>query len=436
MSLSNFREMIWIFAPVVLIIAGAFWATYQFVEPAPPKTITISTGGTSGAYYAFGRQYAAILKRSGITLIVEPSAGSLENIERLRQKNSNVDLALVQGGISNAASSPELMSLGRIFLEPLWVFYRQGQPIEKLTDLKGRRIAIGAKNSGTRHLASTLLQANGVTPDNAQLLALGGQNAIKALEKNAIDAVFLVLAPQSKLIKKLLRNKELHLMNFGRAKAYTRNFPYLSNIELPQGTVDFVEDIPQRDISLLAASAALVAQKKLHPALAGLLIQAMKEVHGKGGIFQRIGEFPKSSDPEYPITTDTLRSYESGIPFLQRYLPFWLASFIQRKMVLLVPLATVLLPLLKFAPFLYKWRMRRRFLHWYVQLKKLEQRINEDANRGQIQSHRDELERIEKAVRLITVPTGFSDQLYELKSAVSLVRERLAARVKKLNMSF
>lgn len=426
MSFSKFKDLFWIIVPAILLIAGAFWGTYQFVEPAPPTSMTISTGGIKGAYYDFGNQYAAILKKSGIELTVEPSAGSLDNIERLKAKTAKVDLALIQGGISNAKLSPELMSLGRIFLEPLWVFYRKELSIEKLTDLKGKRITIGAKNSGTGHLALSLLAANAISNENATLIQMGSQSAIDALENGEIDAIFLVLAPHSLMIDKLLHNTELKVMNFKRAEAYTRNFSYLSKIVLPQGAVDFVKNIPNEDISLVATSAALVAQKKLHPALAGLLIEALKDVHSKGNMFQTNGEFPQSFDPEYPVTDDTVRSYSQGIPFLQRYLPFWLASFLQRTFLLLLPIATVLFPVVKLAPILYHWRVRQRILHWYVQLKNLEQDITPDADAEKIKQHQNELERIETAVQQIPVPTEFADQFYHLRGAVGLVRKRLA----------
>lgn len=280
MSASRIRDLLLIFVPAFLVVGAAFWATFQFVEPAPPKTISISTGGPKGAYFGYGQQYAKILQRSGITLKVEPSAGSIQNLHRLTTTDEGgVNIALMQGGISNQDKTAGVMSLGRIFLEPLWVFYRKDLEITKLTDLKDKRIAVGPSNSGTRHLATSLLTANNITDANSQLLKLSGKNAIDALLKGTVDAVFLVIAPRSPFIKELLKNQNLKLMNFERAEAYTRIFPFLSKVTLPQGTIDFVKNIPANDISLVATSAALVAKDDLHPALAGLLVGALKEVH-------------------------------------------------------------------------------------------------------------------------------------------------------------
>lgn len=432
MSLSSIKGLFLFFVPAFLIIAGAFWATYQFVEPAPPNSISIATGSSKGAYFGFGNNYADILKKSSIELTVLSSAGSLDNLNKLRSRENPVDLALMQGGVLTASEREGLMSLGRIFLEPLWVFYRPDSEINRLTDLKNKRIAVGPKNSGTRQLASALLSANGITSKTAQLLTLNGSAAIDALEDGRVDAVFLVVAPRSPFIQGLLRKSTIKLMNFERAEAYTRIFPYLSKITLPEGTIDFVKNIPSRDVDLIAPSAALVARKDLHPALAGLLVQALKDVHGKGDIFQRTAEFPKVNDPEYLVTKDTKRSYKDGVPFLQRYLPFWLASFLQRSFILLLPIATVLFPIIKLAPLLYNWRIRNRLLHWYQQLKKLEHDINEDTRNEHFAKNMAELERIETTVQLIPVPKEFSDQFYHLRGAISLVRQRLEHQVKQV----
>ncbi|MBO6549155.1 MAG: TAXI family TRAP transporter solute-binding subunit [Rhizobiales bacterium] len=432
MSLSKIKDLFLVAVPALLIIGGAFWATYQFVEPAPPKHISIATGSSTGAYYGFGQDYARILKRSGIELDVVSSAGSLDNLKRLHSKEKRTELALMQGGVASQGERDGLMSLGRIFLEPLWVFYRPELEINRLTDLKEKRIAIGPTNSGTRQLANALLSKNGITHENAEFLSLSGNEAISALEQGQADAVFLVVAPSSPFIQGLLKKTTIKLMSFERADAYSRIFPYLSKVTLPEGTIDFVANIPSKNISLIAPSAALIARDDLHPALAGLLIQALKEVHSKGDIFQKTAEFPKVTDPEFLVTSDTKRSYKDGVPFLQRYLPFWLASFLQRSFILLLPIATVLFPIIKLAPLLYNWRIRNRLLHWYQQLKKLEHNINEDVGYQHFAENMTELERIESTVQLIPVPKDFSDQFYHLRGAISLVRERLELQAEKV----
>ena len=425
---ASYREFLVLLAPAVLAVAFAFWFAYQFVEPAPPSQVAITTGSKTGAYYNFAERYAAILAKSGITLEVESSAGSLSNLSRLRDDESGDTLALLQGGVTNHKRDPELVSLGRVFLEPVWVFYKGSAKVERLAQFKGRRVAIGGEGSGTRVLALALLKANDINESNTTLLPLSGTAAAKALEAGDADAMFLVLSPQAQLIGQLLRDPDIRLMSFKQAEAYTRIFQYLSRITLPAGVIDLDEQIPGEDVTLLAAQAALVARKDVHPAIVGLMVQAAREVHRPGGIFSRNKEFPKAYDPEFPMQHDAERLYTRGPPFLQRFLPFWLANFIERTLIMLIPIATIMLPLFRIVPWAYEWRIRRRILYWYGELKQLEKTLNQDATGAQAH-HLAEVQRIEQAVGEIPVPLHFSDKLYELRAAVDLVRKRIAAMV-------
>lgn len=422
---SQTRETLMIAGPAIVLTAFAFWFAYQFVEPAPPASVRMTTGSESGGYYAFAQRYKAVLAASGVHLEVLSSAGSIENLERLRAPKSDVKLALLQGGIADHQSAPELISLGRVFLEPLWVFYREGGRLDRLVQLRGKRLAIGTEGSGTRALVKDLLAANEIDEANSTLLPTGGDAAAAALKSGEIDAVFLVLAPESKLVRELLRAPDIKLMSFANAEAYTRLMPYLSRVTLPSGVIDLPKQIPDFDVTLIAAQAALVAHKDLHPAIVGLMVQAAQEVHGGGGMFQRVEEFPKAHDPELPMAADAQRLYKQGAPFLQRYLPFWLANFIERMIVMIVPIATILLPLFKIVPWLYQWRIRRRMLYWYRELKILEGKL---AKEPELESDFAEIERIEAAVAHIPVPLNYSDKLYELRSAVDLVRQRMLER--------
>ena len=419
------RELALIFVPLLLAVLFAFWFTYQFVAPAPPSHVVITTGSETGGYYAFAQRYKEALKASGIDLEVRSSKGSIENLQRLADPKSGVSLALLQGGISNHTKSPGIVSLGRVFLEPVWVFYKGGETLERVIQLAGKRIAIGAPGSGTRALAGEILGANGIGANEATLLPLGGADAIEALKNGQADAIFLVLSPTSKLIGELLHQSDIRLMNFKQAEAYTRLFPYLAKVVLPAGVVDLAKQLPPEDVALVASQAALVAREDAHPAIVGLLVGAANEVHKEGGIFQHVNEFPKAFDPEYPMQEDAERLYKQGPPFLQRFLPFWLANFIERSLIMIVPIATILLPLFKVVPWLYEWRIRRRILYWYGELKALERDVDDETTNEKQRYLADILE-IESAVSKIPVPLHYSDKLYELRGAVDLVRQRIA----------
>lgn len=423
--LTQWREMSHILVPIVLVSIAMVWLASRFIEPAPPRSFVMSTGGTTGAYYAFGQRYASIIARSGIKVDVRSSAGSVENVRRLADPASNVSVALLQGGITDARTSANLMSLGRLFLEPVWLFYRGDETIDRLSQLSGRRIAIGPEGSGTRALAESVFKPSGLVAAGTTLSPLTGQAAVDAMGAGQLDAVVLVMAPEAPLVQALLRDDRFKLMSFAQADAYTRMFPYLERVVLPQGVVDLVANRPARDVVMLAATTTLIARNDLHPALVGLLVDAVQEVHAGSGLFHRAGDFPRQVDPEFPMSDDAVRVYRSGQSFLKRHLPFWLATFIERTIVLAVPLATILFPVFKLAPKLYQWRIRRRILHWYQQLKRLERRMIDEQGRTQVARFREEIDRIEHAVSTIPVPITFSEQLFNLRAAVQLVRQKV-----------
>lgn len=427
-SASQFRELMLIIGPVILLVVAAIWIALQFVQPAPPKRVVIATGGQSGGYFTLGQRYAAHLKKHGITLEVATSAGSIENVARLRDPRSGVSLALVQGGITNGQDAPELVSLGRLFPEPLWIFYRAAQPIDQLHQLAGKRVAVGAEGSGTRHLVLNLLKASQIDAGAATLLPISGNDAANELLAGSIDAAFLALAPEAPVIQALIREPSVRLMSLAQAEAYTRLFPYLQKIVLPQGAFDLVRGIPAIDVQMVAPVAALLAREDLHPAVIGLLVDAAKEVHGKGGLFHRVGDFPRPLDPEFEIQEDAERHYKAGPSFLRRQLPFWLANFIERMSVIAVPLAGALLPLIKLGPAVYRWRIRRRLYYWYGRLKALEASVAGDRSSENLSYFLDEVASIDEAVATIPVPSTHADQYYSLRAAIDLVRQRLKAQ--------
>lgn len=424
------REMLIVAGPAVLVVLAAFWIAYQFVQPAPPARISLTTGSTSGAYYRFGNEYAKLLQRSGLELQVLPSGGSVENLRRLTEGHAGerVDLALLQGGITNAKSSPEVVSYGRIFIEPLWIFHRLPDDTDRLAQLHGKRLAVGGEGSGTRRLVESLLSANGVNAVNSTFLPLGSDAAAAALRDGEVDVAFLMLAPESPLVQGLLRDERLSLLSLRQAEAYTRRFPFLVQLVLPEGVIDLARNLPRSDVRILAAQAALVGRADVHPALAGPIVDALREVHSGGGLFQRVGDFPKAQDPELPMSEDAARIHANGQPFLQRFLPFWLASFIERMIIMAVPIATILLPLIKVVPMVYEWRIRSRLLYWYGQLKGLEQRLGDVEHADDLVALSHEIDHVDDAVRTIPVPLHYSDRHYELRAAIDLVRQKIAAR--------
>jgi TRAP transporter TAXI family solute receptor len=420
------RELLILILPAVLIIVLAFMLAGKFVRPAPPKRIVMSTGPIGGAYQYFGERYRDKLTQDGIKVELRPSTGSVENLNRLKT-DPTVDVGFVQGGIADEPDSEDLATLGSMYVEPVWVFYRDTAELDRLVDLKGQRIATGGAGSGTQLFALQLLEINGIPTHDPRLVALGGMEAVDALQDGTVDAVVAVAAPQAPLIQALLKLDGVRILNFAQADGYTRHFAHLIRVILPRGAIDIQGDRPPRDIQLLAATANMVAKADLHPAIVTLLLKYAREIHGGPGMFQHAGSFPAAQDHALPLNPSAQRFYDSGPPFLQRYLPFWLAVLIDRLIVMLLPLIAVVIPLSKIVPAAYNWRMRARVYRWYGELKFLEMEIGREKphSRAAMDAFIARLDHIEDGATRRKLPLAFSNELYTLREHINLVRQRL-----------
>lgn len=426
----SLRIFLWDFGHSMgpLIVGGALVAfvALHFARPAPPKTLSIAAGVTGSRFNLSAQQYQKILKRNGITLKVVPTEGALDNLNML--SSGRVDIALVQSGVAPPGDTRDLISLGSVFYVPLTVFYRSATPIERLSQLRGQRIAIGQPGSGTRSVALALLKANEIDEKGpTQLLDLEGEAARTALLERRVDAVFLTgdSAPPE-TIREMLHTAGVRMFDFSQADAYVRRFHYLSKLELPPGSFDLGENLPSAPINMLAPTADLLAHSNLHPALSDLLIEAATEVHGGATLLQNAGQFPAPLVHEFPISADAARYYKSGKSFAYRYLPFWLASLLDRALVVLLPTLLVIVPLLRYLPALYNWRIKSRIDRRYRQLMALERRSLEDLTPEQRAQLVVQLRQIEKSVIALKMPGSHAEQLYVLRQHMQFVRENLS----------
>lgn len=428
----NLRDMLAVAIPAVALIAGGFWLAAQFIRPEPPNFLVMSTGAPGGAYEAFAARYKPYLAAQGIELRERPSAGAVENLRRLLDPKEDVDVGLLQGGIGAGVDAEGLVSLGSFYHEPLWVFYRGGETIDQLVRLKGKRLAVGGEGSGTRRLALDLLEASGVpqTDPGTKFLPVGGLEAVQALAQGKVDAVFLVGPARSGAVWTALYTPGVRLMSLVHADAYSRRFPFLARLVLPRGGIDLQRDIPAADVELVAPMATIVARDSTHPALIDLLLQAAVQTHGGPGLFQRPGEFPNARAVDFPLSKEADRFYKSGTRLFQRYMPFWLATLIERTLVLLIPLVAIVLPVMRFAPALYGWRARSRVYKWYGQLKFLERELDEDPDARTRADWLAELERIEERVHRVATPLAFANLLYTLREHIALVEAKVLKKTR------
>ena len=414
------------FGTAALLAMAGFVVAWQFVNPAPPHTLVIATGQADGAYYLFAQRYRELLAENDITLEIRTTAGSVENLDLLA--DGSVNLAFVQGGTADKTKDHTLTSLGSLYYEPLWVFYRGTQTLSRLGQLQGMRIAIGEDGSGTHAIANQLLADNFIDNDAETIQSIGGATAAEALRSGNIDALFLVASPAAPLVQQLLYEQDIQLMSFARATSYTRLHPFLSAVTLPEGVIDLQANIPSRNTTLLAATANLVVGEDFHPALVSLLLQAATRVQGTGDVLGRPGTFPNRDNLEFPLNDDARRFYRHGPPFLQRYLPFWTASMIDRLKVMLVPLLTLLLPLIKIMPPAYRWRVRKKIYRWYEELQALDTETPKQLTGEALVLLRHELDKLEEEVRKVEVPLSYADELYNLRLHIGLVRNKLLVK--------
>ncbi len=425
----SWRDLAETLGPVLLLSAAAILAALHFVRPAPPHSLTISSGPKGSTFETVAYQYQKILARNHIDLKVVNSEGSLQNLDRLCDAHSGVDIALVQSGITACGETSDVDSLGSMFYQPLTIFYRSPKPLLRLSELRSKRIAIGPEGSGTRALALTLLKANEIEPQGpTQLLDLEGQAATTALVQKQVDAIFLTGDSASTVvIRELLHAGGIRLFDFSQADAYVRRFPYLSRLVLPSGAFDLGEDLPHSTIAMLAPTVELLAHSDLHPALSDLLIEAAMEVHGHASLLQSAGQFPSPVAHAFPISTEAARYYKSGSRgFAYRYLPFWLASLFDRALVVLVPILVVVIPGLRYLPQLYNWRIDSRIHRRYGELMALERESLKQLSEERRAALLDRLEEIEKSVISRKMPGSHAEQVYMLRQHIGFVRARLA----------
>ena len=413
----------------VAVLGAVAWTAMTIGNPIPPRTVTMATGPEGSANEQFGERYRQILQRAGIELRPLRSAGGVENLALLRDPHSGVSVAILEGGLTSRDESPDLVSLGAISLEPLWIFIRgaseQGTAAQKVV---GKRISIEPEGSATRVLARRFLALNGVDERNVELLGLTAEESAEALIHGEIDFAMMLTSWRSPAVQKLLVTDGIVLENHWRADAYVALFPTLNKVVLPAGVADLGKNIPPADVQLIAIEASLVVHGDLHPALQYLLLEAAAEVHGGPEVFHRAGRFPAPEAFDLPLSHQAQEFYKSGRPFVYRYLPLWLAGMAERLLILLIPLFTIVFPLVHFLPTAYAFFIQRRIFSLYGELKFLESEMAE-AGTGKVDDDiAAAMADLAKRAQRLRVPLGYAQRLFILKSHIALAQEEIDKR--------
>ncbi len=429
-TLISTKDALIAFGPIALMIIAVILAAYYVVDPAPGRTLDFSAGQENSAYERFAKQYADELAQNQITLRIHKSQGSQENLQHIADLDSKIDIGFVQSGSTTEKDAQEkgLISLGSLFYEPIWIFYRGKKEVTSLTEFKAKRVNVGPDGFGVRRLFQQLLSVNNLDENQLEIHQLESTPATVAFVNEQIDVLVMSSASDSQLIQMLLQTPGVKLFDFVQAEAYTRRFPFLSHVVLPRGIVDMGRDIPSRDYHLISPTATLVAHESLHPALISLFLQAAKKIHGGANWFSKQGEFPSDRYTEITVEPQAEKFYKSGPPFLQRYLSFWMSNFLERMWVLFIAFGALALPLSKIIPPLYVWRVRSRIYRWYGQLRAVEHALDEASPEQKQQIAQQQLQRlneIENKVNHISIPLAYAEELYGLRSHIQFVRKRV-----------
>lgn len=441
-TLLSLRDLAVSAGPFIVLAVALLVLAYVWLDPNPPKRVTLATGPAQSAYEEFGKRYARILAKDGITVELLPSEGSAANLQLLRE--GKADLGFVQGGTSatDVDTDEELESLGSLFLEPVWLFYREeaarkvaaaspgtssqgadaGAVLVSLTQLQGLRVNVGTPGSGVPNLMNKLLESNRIEPGALKISQLEQTPATVAFLQGELDAIVFASAPESLMVQMLLQTPGVRLMDFAQSEAYSRRFAFLSPAVLPRGVVDLAGNIPPQDVRLVAPTTTLLTRTSTHPALLQLFALAGNEIHGSAGWFKHAREYPNVKNNERPVAKEAERAIQAGAPLLQRYLPFWVANLVERMWLVMGIIIAVLLPLSRIVPPLYEFRVRSRIFRWYGQLRHIEMQAEET---GATQQLHEELNQLESRAEKISVPLSYADELYALRNNIQLVRLKL-----------
>jgi TRAP transporter TAXI family solute receptor len=421
-------------AGVIIIVLALLILTV--VDSLPPRRFTILTGREEGAYYPMALAYQAIAAEKGFDVQIRTTSGSVETLELLEQGNAQI--GFVQGGIALDADPIQLSTLASLFYEPVWVFYfpeRFDGPLRHLTQLEGKRLAIGEEGSGANRLARKMLSANGIDESRITLIEQAPAVTAAGQRANEVDAVFLVSAPSAPVMQTLLADRRLQLMNFERAAAYPAQLPYLSTVVLPQGAIDLRGNYPAEETNLVATAANLVIRNDLHPDLVRLMTIAIVEVHESGGLFESRFEFPNFDHADLPIGREQrayLERIRGGESALDNYLPFWAAALIDRYLLFVLPIAILLLPIISRSPILLTLYNRRKVTRWYKIVHSID-RWATHMSLAEIEQALTDLDAIEEQLQeKVSVSETFMANYYDLRGHIALVQARLRRKQARL----
>ncbi len=414
---------------VAIVIAAIFLLLTCFIGISTyylfPKTnIVIAAGPKGSDFYRLAESYADELQRKGdVKAEILETSGVLENLALLNDSSKNIDFGILQGGITNSKESPQLYSLGSIFYDPIWIVYRAGLgEIDQLSQLKGKRIAIGSKQDASQPIAKKLFKSAGLDSSNVTFEDQDVGSAVKGLLAGNLDALVFLAPPEDSVLRGIFNDPALRVMNMSQSEGIHRNLRSFTVITLPFATVDLATSKPANSMKVMATTVTIATRKDVHSALIYLMMGVIDSIHESPSLISDENEFPSDKDVDLPLSPTAETYYKSGKPFLQHYLPFWLASFVEKMIFLLVSTAAISYPLLSIYP-AYQWVVNRQIDELYKTLHTLERelslgKIDRSAFNEKL-THLDE--RANTLLGHFDMPIAFYHRLYTIRDHIKKV---------------
>jgi TRAP-type uncharacterized transport system substrate-binding protein len=425
----SFVKEVW---PLIFLLLFALGILIWFAKPAPPEKVLMATG-TGGSYKVLGEKYKAYFARRGIELKLVETNGSKENLQHLIDRKDPIQAAFVQGGMIGVDNLSGVQSLGSIDYEPLWIFYRKNTFNESIhvsdRDIAKLRINIGAVGSGTHAQAVTILKQNHLNPLATNLSSLNSTDAVNAIERGEIDAVLLVDGYESPNVQRLIKNPNIRLVTFSRADAYTRLLPYFEELSVPMGGFDLGANNPDHPIQLISTTTNLLIDDRLHPAIQVLFLEAAKEINGAKSYFSKAGQFPVYMNSEAPLSDEAKFFYEKGTPTLMKYLPFWMAEFLERMFFLLLPFAAFAYPIIKSIPSYRTNLAKKQINSIYKELDKFEQNTIKTFDPHRRNEYIEVLNEMERRVLASKAAKLATADCYSLRNNIEFIRNAIEKQV-------
>ncbi len=398
----------------------------------PPQSVTIAAGKPGSAYHKIALAYRRVLEQDDITLHIIETAGSGENRDLMDDPDSQVDIALIQGGIT--VSNPRLNALAAVFPEPLLVFSRS----DKVTsgapnDWSDYRVAIGAEGSGTRAVVqqlATITEAPVLDSESGLGLALNAQEAAQALVGGELDIAFFVAPLDAPYLHTLYNDSNIKLIPLDHAQALASQLREARWIELFSGAIRYSPAYPEKTIPLITVVTKLVARDNLHPALVNRLVHAMVQVHAPPSPLVMSYGFPNTQLLNMVADVYSAKLLREGFSPLESFLPYWVVAQVNRFAILLVPIIFLLLPLFKVLPALLAWRMHARVYRYYDRLHEIDLMLSDRSAPVPDEKERQrlglELDQIEAKLRDESLPLRYREHAYIATEHVAFVRRKLA----------